>query len=295
MWRGALWGLLLLLAACGGRSQPLQVENPYAEQMAELTSNGVLAIQRERWDAAEHSFARALQAARLTGDPALITHAWYNLGMAYVAQGRLQEADGALQQAEGLAQRHQLQIEYERARLNRDLLSARQGKKARQPELYSRKMPVDIHLVSARLADLQGRLEMAGEEYKLVLSLTDKSRTGLRYRAEAHMGLALLMLRQNDRQAARDHCEKALKICRDVGLPRLAANALMLQARLADQPLVRQDSLERASGMYHALEDVEGERKALQALLQMAVEAGNAVAEKRLRAALAALGEGKKP
>ena len=79
--------VVLLLASCGGRTQAPVIENPYAVQMQELTSNGVLAMQRERWVAAEHSFVRALQAAELTADPALIAHAWYNLGMAYAERG----------------------------------------------------------------------------------------------------------------------------------------------------------------------------------------------------------------
>lgn len=287
---GALLATLLLLTACGGGSREPTVENPYESLMQELTSNGVLAMQRERWEAAEHSFVRALQAAQLTADPALIAHAWYNLGIAYMAEGRMKEADQALHQAEGLAKRHQLPAEYERARLNRALLAARQGKPAWKPAAFSRKMPVDIHLAAARLADLQQRNGVAEEEYQLVLSEADgKSAGGLRYRAQAEMGLALLALRQGQRDVARQHGEKALQYCRKVGVPRLAAHALMLQADLAESSAERQDKLERARGIYQALNDRENERKALTALLQMAVKAGNGAAEKQLRQAISNL------
>ncbi len=283
---------LWLLAACGGRAQAPVVENPYEGLMQELTTNGVLAMQRERWVAAEHSFVRALQAAQLTADPALIAHAWYNLGMAYVAQGRLGEGDKALQQAEGVARRHQLSGEYERARLNRALLAARQGQAAWQPAPFSRRMPIDIHLAAARLADLQGRSAVTEEEYGQVLSLADEtSASGLRYRAEAHLGLALLALARKEPEGARRHVALTLEACRQAGAPRLAAHALMLQADLASNPGERQDSLERARGIYHALEDYAHERKVMRRLLAMAVEAGQADAERQLREALGKLDE----
>lgn len=286
------WLLLLGLAACGGRTQAPVIENPYEGLMQELTTNGVLAMQRERWVAAEHAFVRALQAAQLTADPTLIAHAWYNLGMAYVAQGRLQEGDRALLQAEGMARRHQITREYERARLNRALLAARRGESTWQPATFSRQQPVDIHLAAARLADLQGRLATAEEEYGLVLSLADAKRaSGLRYRAEAHMGLALLAQARNERDEARRHVDAALELCRQAGVPRVAAHALMLRAELAESAAERQDSLERARGVYHALEDYGNERKVLEQLLAMATDAGRADAERQLREALNALNE----
>jgi len=293
-WLGC--GLLLLLSGCGGNTKPPVVENPYEQQMQELTSNGVLAMRRESWVAAEHSFTRALQAAQLTADPVLIAHAWYNLGMAYVAEGRLREGDEALLHAEGLASRHHLSDEYERARLNRALLAVKQGHKAWQPPPLPRQMPVDVHLAAARLAGLQGRMDTASEEYQLVLRSADKhSAAGLRYRAEAHLGLARLALKQHQPLEAMKRSEQALEVCRQVGVPRLTAQALMLKAGLTNDPTVRLDSLERVRGIYHALRDVAGERKALLALLDIAVENGNEAAEKKLRDALTVLGEKENP
>lgn len=291
-WRlGSICLLSLLLTACGGRTQAPVIENPYVIQMEELTDNGVVAMRRERWTAAEHSFTRALQAAQLAADPALIAHAWYNLAMAYAAQGRLEEADGALQQAEAQATRHHLPVELARARLNRALLAERGGRKGWRPESFSRHMPVDIHMAAARLADLQGRYATAKDEYRLVLALAGKGSAAMRYRAEAHLGLALLALQQKDQKEALAQSDQSLSLCRQVGAPRLAAHALMLRADLVSAPAEREDSLERARNIYHVLGDTDGERKALTALLAMAVKAGNPAAEKELRAALSALGK----
>lgn len=72
--------VLLMLVACGGSGQKFAVENPYAERMKELSRNGVLAMQRERWSVAEKLFDRALQAAQLAHDSDLVARAGITLG-----------------------------------------------------------------------------------------------------------------------------------------------------------------------------------------------------------------------
>ena len=288
-WSVAL--LLLLLTACGGGGKQVVVENPYAEKMKELSRNGVAAMQRERWEIAETSFDRALQAAQLANDPALIARAWYNLGMLEVSEGELAKGAVTLKQAEGVARQHGLIVSQTRSQIALALLNQRRGVAAWQPELLSSTMPVDLHLSAARLAQLQGRDGVAYQEYDVVLKKAGNERSGLLYKIEAHMGLALMAEQKKDLKTARAETETVLSMSRKVGSPRVAAHALLLQASLTQDVAERRDDLQDALAIYRALKDLRGQSEALHQLIHLAESGADTVELERLQKELDHVGE----
>ncbi len=152
---------------------------------------------------------------------------------------------------------------------------SRAGEAAWTPSALAGKWPADVHLAAARLAQYQGRNDVAGEEYRRAADRSNrKTRAGLTYRAQAHMGLAMLAHAAGNNNAARKETEQALQLCRQVGAPRLAAHALLLSSELDGDAAARRDSLERALSIYRALQDERGQRESLEALIALARDAG---------------------
>ncbi|MDT8376635.1 MAG: hypothetical protein RQ867_07860 [Mariprofundaceae bacterium] len=283
--------LLLLLTACGGGGNQVIIENPYAEKMKELSRNGVAAMQKERWEIAESSFDRALQAAQLANDPVLIARAWYNLGMLHVASGELMRGEAALKRAQSVAIQHGLTVSQLRSRIALALLYQKRGDEAWQPEALPSTMPVDLHLSAARLAQLQGRYGVARQEYDFVLSKAGDARPGLLYKADAHMGLALMAEQQQDHETASREAESVLQISRKIGAPRQAAHALFLKATLTQNVAEKRDSLQDALAIYRALKDLHGQSDTLHQLMHLAEHEGNGAELERLQGELEQTGE----
>jgi len=291
MFRWSVALLLLLLAACGGGAKQTVIENPYAEKMKELSRNGVAAMEKERWEIAETSFDRALQAAQLANDPALIARAWYNLGMLHVSAGELEKGAVTLKQAESIALQHGLTVSQARSQIALALLNQRRGVAAWQPELLSATMPVDLHLSAARLAQLQGRDGVAYQEYGFVLKKAGNERSGLFYKIEAHMGLALMAEQKQDHKTAKKEAALVLKMSREIGAPRVAAHALLLQASLTQDVAEKRDDLQDALAIYKALKDLQGQSDTLHQLMHLAEQRGDAVELERLQGELDRVGE----
>ncbi|MCF7820925.1 MAG: hypothetical protein K9M17_00625 [Mariprofundaceae bacterium] len=282
---------MLMLAACGSSGQKNPVENPYTERMKELSSNGVAAMQRERWLVAERLLERALQAAQLANDPDLIATAWYNLGTLHVSAGDVQKGEAALKRASGVAQRHRLEILNMRAKVALALLHQRQGREAWQPDVLGSGYPADIHLIAARLSQLQLRYDVARQEYDLVLRNSEVDRAAMLYKIEAHMGLALLAEQQLDHETAKQETALVSNMSRDVGAPRLAAHALLLSAKLIQDEAQKRDNLQDALAIYRALEDLQGQSDTLHQLMHLAEHNGDHIELQRLQEELDQVGE----
>ena len=282
---------VLMLAACGGSGQKNSVENPYAERMKELSSNGVAAMQRERWLVAERLFERALKAAQLANDPDLVASAWYNLGMLHVSAGDDQKGEAALKRAFSVAEQHQLEVSKMRAKVALALLLQRQGREAWQPDVLGSGYPADIHLIAARLSQLQQRYDVARREYEFVLSNKEVNRAMMLYKIEAHMGLALLAEQQQDHETAIKEAALVSKMSRDIGAPRLAAHALFLSAKLTQGEAQRRDNLQDALAIYRALEDLQGQSDTLHQLMHLADHRGDHIELERLQGELYLVGE----
>jgi tetratricopeptide (TPR) repeat protein len=282
---------MLMLAACGGSGQKNTIENPYAERMKELSSNGVAAMQRERWLVAERLFERALQAAQLANDPDLVASAWYNLGMLHVSAGDDQKGETALKQASSVAEQHQLEISNMRTRVALALLLQRQGREAWQPDVLGSSYPADIHLIAARLGQLQQRYDVARQEYEFVLRKREVNRTMMLYKIEAHMGLALLAEQQQDHETAKKEAALVSEMSRDVGAPRLAAHALLLSAKLTQGEAQKRGDLQAALAIYRALQDLQGQSDTLHQLMHLADHRGDHIELERLQGELDQVGE----
>ena len=273
------WGTLLLvtlmLAACGGSGQKNMVENPYAERMKELTRNGVVAMQRERWLPAQNLFERALQTAQLSNHPLLIAQAWYNLGTLHLSSGHHEKGEAALLKSAEIAERHDLKLVALRTQIALALIDQKRGVVKWQPESIPSSMPLDMHLSFARLAQLQGRYDVSERAYAFVLGKKYSDRSSMLYKVEAHMGLALLAEQKQDYATAMKESKSVLALSKEVGAPREAAHALMLIARLEKGELAEEDSLEDALAIYRALEDRRGEKEALAQLVAVAEQRGD--------------------
>lgn len=281
--------ILLLLSSCGGGSRQIEApSNPYAEQMRELSKSGVIAMQRERWDIAGRAFQRALTAARLANDAALMMQAWYNLGMMYSATARYAEAETALQEAGKGAVETGSQEMRMRARLALALVGQKQGRTVWQPEAIAPELPVDVQLAAARLVHMQGNSVFAAQLYERVLNRRANSRQQLIYRAEAHMGLAMLADLQQQGAEVAARTDRVFEITRQVGIPRLAAHAYLLRAGyLAAAQQV--DAYRRAAALYRALNDRQGQRDALRGWLAQAQKTGDGEQVEQLEQQLEAL------
>ncbi len=258
--------LALLLAGCGGGGRQ-EVGNPYLERAHDFSSDGMAYMQRERWQAAERAFGRALRAAQLADDAALVRLAWYNLGVVRAAMDKWQEAEEAYARSMQLAARHEDEVMRARAALALAMLRLRHQQPPGKVEIPSSvALPADVLLQRARLAQLTGDVTGAESFYRGVAAASRRDHAGLRMKADAYMGLALIHRDAGDRERARDEVARALSICRQIGAPRLAAHALLLSGSLVEDIVRQRDYLERALTIYTALGDIAGQRESLQHL-----------------------------
>lgn len=281
--------MLVGMSACGGSRAVPKVENPYIVKARQLSKNGMEAMRFERWNAAELAFARALKAAELADEPAMVVQAWYNLGVVRVRQNKAQ-ATATLEQARKLAEQNHLQEMAIRAKLALALFRLRHGEQVEAFEVPS-DLAADVDLQAARMAQLQHDAVRARELYQRALKKLGNDRQGLRLAAEAHMGLALVARGMGQVQLAHQESETVLGLCRQVGAPRLAAHALLLDAGLPVDEQARRNKLERAYRIYTALHDEQGQRKALAALQQHFLAVGDALALRDIRQKLQALSD----
>lgn len=289
--------LLLLSCAAATGNKTEELSNPYILKAENHTGNGMAAMQQERWDAAIRSFARALTAAQLADDTAVVTHSWYNLASAQSSAGLNFEAETSYTQVMQLAQRHRDEVMQLRARLALSLMQQRLG---RLPENFSlqqlpeslftrQQWPADLHLQAARLAQRLGNQDAAAGAYQLLIKRNKTKASEYRITAEAHMGLALLARDSGEQQRAVNEAEQALSYCRRIGAPRLTAHALLLQGELEQEKIEKWDKLERALNIYIALNDHNGQKKTLSRLLTMAEASGDAKGTEQLRLRLSDL------
>ena len=230
--------LTMAMTSCGGgHRKPVVIENPYASRAQDFINNGKIAMQQERWQAAEQSFSRALMAAQLADNTPLISQSWYNMGVARAAMRHDLKAEDAYNRAIGLARQHKYDVMEMRARLALTLLRLRSNMPVSDfslSELFSRKTwPADIYLQAARIAQLQKQPEQAKDAYNAVLSIKGESKTALKMKAGAHMGLALLAKTAGKIIEANNQADKTLVICRRIGAARLTAHALLLKGATA--------------------------------------------------------------
>ena len=265
--------VLLLLAACGGKHEE-RVENLYAVKAAEFNQDGVAAMRIERWAAAERAFGRSLKAAQLADLSEMVVHAWYNLGAVRAAQSKL-STEAAYQRAVELAERYHMPEMRMRARLALALWRAEHGQAPAAIDL-SGGWPADIQLMGGRLAQLQHDSEAARTAYEQAARSAGRDASGLKLKAEAHMGLALLARDAGDIPGVRSESDRALDLCRQTGAPRLTAHLLLLRASLHGVTASRTDEAERAYAIYQALSDNKGEMQSLQVLKTIALADGDA-------------------
>jgi tetratricopeptide (TPR) repeat protein len=268
-----LVSLGVLLSACGGGhkvSVPV-VENIYVQHMKDFTHVGVEAMHQERWASAEHAFERALQMSKLANAPAKITAAWYNLAMAYKAEGQADKAETALQKVLMLAQRHAFLAHEKRAELQLALLHLGRGETIEDMQPLPSNLPADIYLMAAKLAYLQHQILQSKQSYKQAILVAGNKRSGLLLRAKALMGLSLLAKEQGDALEAKEQALKVLQLCEQVGAPRLSADVSLLLAGLESEVSMQErlDYVERARDIYLILHDEEGELKTQQILKEM--------------------------
>ncbi|MDX8402624.1 MAG: hypothetical protein R8K47_08335 [Mariprofundaceae bacterium] len=283
----------LTLAGCGG-GKAAHVENPYVQRGHDFFADGLEAMRRERWVAAERAFSRALLAAQLADDPAMVRRAWYDLGMARRAAGHRQEAAEALARAAVLARRQGDATMAMRARLALALLpgsGAGEGRASLLTDIERGSWPPDIELMAARWLQRGGVMDRARQHYLNARRRAGKDATGLRMKAQSSLGLALLAREAGDGREALRETARALEWCRQVGAPRVTAHALLLRGELSERRQDRIDALERALAIYDALGDRRGQARAVRALLAEAEQAGDAIQAARLRLRLSALEE----
>ena len=297
----ALLALVLVtaMASCGGgHRKPVVVENPYISQAQDFINNGKIAMQQERWQAAEGSFSRALLAAQLADDTSLVGQSWYNIGVARAGMGISLQAEDAFNRAIRLAGRHKYDVMQMRARLALILLRLRsnmQGSDFMPDELLSRQnWPADIYLQAARIMQLQKQPEQAKHAYDVVLNLKGKGRIVLKMKAEAHMGLALLAKSAGKIVEAQSQADKTLALCHRIGAARLTAHALLLKGQLpaeSNKNNRRRDELERALDIYSVLKDIRGQKQSLAHLNSLAKETEDEQARKRIQLRLRTLND----
>ncbi len=282
--------LVMLLAACGGKQNHGAVENPYLEKAHAFSADGMAAMRRERWNAAERGFSRALLAAQLADNAVLVRLSWYNLGVVRSAMQHAEEAEDAFRRCITLSRRQGDDAMRIRAGLALALMQMRLEREVDQVDVRGSGLPADIYLQSGRLAQLQGRADAADKAYHSAIAKSRRSANGLRIRADAHMGLALLQQQSGDAGGARKSVDKALAICREIGAPRLTAHALFLSAGLSQSAMEQKDQYERALTIYTALDDMRGQRETLERLQSLAEDEGDSHALERIRLRLHGLG-----
>lgn len=285
LWAVAL-AVLLLQTACGGKHEE-KVENLYAVKAVEYSRDGVAAMRIERWAAAERAFSRSLKAAQLADLSKMVVHAWYNLAAVRAAQEK-PTAEEAYRRAERLAERYRMPEMQMRARLALALWQAKHGQAPAVIDLSGR-WPADISLMGGRLAQLRHDAEAARAAYEQAAREAGKDASGLKLKAEAYMGLALLARDAGDVAAVRTESERALDLCRQTGAPRLTAHLLLLRASMQGVAASRSDEVDRAYAIYQALSDREGERQSLQVMKQIAMADGNAALAEKIQSKIDAL------
>jgi len=263
--------LSVLLSACGGghKKSPPIVENMYAQHVKDFTHVGVEAMHQERWASAKHAFERALQMSKLANNPAKITAAWYNLSMAYKAEGKDTMAEKALRKVLVLSQRHAFLAHEKRAELQLALLHMSQGEVVEDMQALPVGLPADVYLMAAKLAYLQQQMLRSEQAYMQAIDVAGSN--GLSLQAKAWMGLSLLAKKKGDNMMAKEQALKVLQACQQLGMPRLSADASLLLAGLESEISVQErlDYVERAKDIYFILQDeagVETSQKILNAL-----------------------------
>jgi len=275
--------LLSLFSSCGGKSGQHAADNPYLERARAFSADGMAAMQRERWSAAEKAFSRALLAAQLSDDTALVRLSWYNLGVVRAAMDKEDTATEAFRRSITLSERQGDPVMRVRAGLALALMQVRHQREVDIVRIPDGALPADVQLQRARLAQLQGDQSLADKAYHLAIAKSGHSTSGLGISADAYMGLALLNHQAGDDKAARKDVGKALAICRDIGAPRLTAHALLLSGSIAESPMQQKDQFERALAIYTAMDDLRGQREALERLRQLAEAENDQVALERIR------------
>ena len=286
-WLVLLIALFATACAGGTASKPPPVENPYAESARLFINGGMIAMQDERWLLAEREFSQALLSAQLADDLQLIGQCWYNLGSARGALGQRRKAETAFQRAIEVARQQADPLLGMRARLALTMIRLRAGEQADNSDMQrilTGSWPTDIYLQAARIAQLQQLPEQAKSAYEAALGGRGETRSAMKMRAEAHMGLALLARSAGKKDEAHRQADMALAICHEIGAARLTAHALLLKGQLpppaaGDQ---RQSQLARALDIYSALGDRDGQRQSLQQLHQLAESAGDSDAMQRI-------------
>jgi len=273
LWFVFLMSLSVLLSTCGGghkTSAPV-IENTYMQHMKDFTHVGVEAMHQERWASAQHAFERALQMSKLANVPAKMTAAWYNLSMAYKAERQDDKAEMALQKMLSLAQHHGFPAHEKRAELQLALLHIGQGKTVEDVQPLPSNLPADVYLMAAKLAYLQHQILQSEQAYMQAISVVGNNRSGLLLQAKALMGLSLLANEKGDALVAKERALKVLQLCRQVGAPRLSANASLLLAGLGSEVSMQErlDYAQRARDIYFILQDEAGELKAQQRLKEL--------------------------
>jgi len=270
--------LVALLSACGGGARKIadeSVQNPYKKQARTLSDVGIMAMQRERWGYAGSVFERALKEAQLADDSRLVAKQWYNLGTAHAAAKQYRQALHDFSESQAIAKQADDSIGLMRARLAWTLLSVQAESKAWQPALLAEIYPVDVHLAAARLAQQQKRLNVAKQEYGIVLKKGGMSRSGLLYRGQAYLGLAMIAREEKSPERAKQAVDKSLQLLRQAGSPRLIAHALLFYGKLELASIDRRSALQRALVIYQQLEDARGQRDCLAALQKINSHAGD--------------------
>lgn len=257
-----LW-IVGLLSACAGSHPHAEIGNPYVEETRQFTQTGMSAMQREHWAYAQSSFARALATAQLTDDSRLVAQSWYNLGMARKSGGKVKAAAEGFQGALKAAREGGDDLMALRARLALALLQ----RQARwYPDAIKASLPPDIHLSAARLAERQQRLAAAQSEYRQALKRSGKTRQGMIYKGQAHLGLGMLAQQRGDGEMARLHMRQALVIFRKVGVPRLIAYTLLQLSKSDLSREVRETEIRHALTIYRAMSDDAGQKSCIEAL-----------------------------
>lgn len=278
-----------MLISCGGNGGKKTVENPYLERAHGFSADGMEAMRRERWSSAERAFSRALLAAQLSDDTGLVRLSWYNLGVVRSAMGHLETAEEAFRRCMSLAKRQGDEVMRVRSQLALALMRVRHHQKAGAVVVANMSLPADVHLQRARLAQLQGDSETADQAYHSAITKSGQSANGLRMKADALMGLAILQHDAGNDEQARKFVEQALEICREIGAPRLTAHALFLSGRIAVSVDSQRDYFERALAIYTALNDMRGQREALEQLQKLAETSGDSQYLERIQLRLQGL------
>ncbi len=288
--RGAALLMLILLASCGGKQTHGVVDNPYLDRAHDFSMDGMASMQRERWSAAERAFSRALLAAQLSDDTRLVRQSWYNLGVVRSAMHHVDEAGEAFRRCIELSGRQGDDVMRIRAGLALALMQIQMNRAPASIEVPDSGLPADIYLQSGRLAQLQGRTDAAEKAYHSAISKSSRDNQGLKIRADAYMGLALLQHQAGDDAGAKKNVDKALEYCRSIGAPLLTAHALLLRANISKDSIEKKDLLERALAIYTALKDTHGQRETLEGLQKLAENEGDNQTLERIRLRLDGLG-----